>query len=576
MVRPAPAPTSVLRRFTRGRERPRGVVWFGARSLWGHLRHLIAAAIATQNIDSRTWMTPDEPDELLARIARELGGDTGAPTLTGALGRDLYVDFVADTGDDVSVSRAVATMLFAPYELPDPEHPDQLVQAPRGDILVFGGDTAYPVATVRELANRVVGPWNQVLADLPPDPTPRVVLAVPGNHDWYDGLDGFARLFRRRPAGGQTEPRQEAMAQPRLQRHFEWVRRFAHNRAVPKPAALALSGYAPVQGGSYFALALAPGIEALAVDRQLTSPDEPQAQFLRGHHGAAPGSALLLLLPDPVFAFGVPTPTGTDMLAHLQLDDQMRTFVLTGDIHHYERLEHGPLLQVTAGGGGAFLHPTRIARGGLTPAVAWPNRGQCRAILRQVPWTVARGRAGLLPHAGLTALYGLALLLTHQLKAHIGMAVSVWLAATLLTATVYALIGGVTRAWSVAPLALGAGALTALIAGGGAAAVYAAFDRVGWSAPTAVAGLLAWAVAVMGGALVFGGFLAILTRLGHEHLQAFTTLDHPGFKHFVRLRIRADGRGIDGWCIGAADPIAGARAPVLVDSFTWRPHPERE
>ncbi|HXJ19649.1 MAG TPA: hypothetical protein VMT03_05395 [Polyangia bacterium] len=566
------ASRTVLRRFTRGQERPHGVVWFGARSLWGHLRHLIAAAIATQNIDCRAWMTPDEPAELLARIARLLGGDAGAATLTGALGRDVYVDFVADTGDDVNVSRAVATMLFAPYDLPDPQQPERLVHAPRGDVLMFGGDTAYPVATVKELANRVVAPWNQVLAALPPDPTPRVVLAVPGNHDWYDGLDGFARLFRRRLDGGQAEPRREAIAQPRLQRHLEWVRRFVRNRAVPKPEALALSGYTPVQGGSYFALACAPGIELLAVDRQLTSPDEPQAEFLRRHHGAAPGSALLLLLPDPVFAFGMPSPTGTDMLAHLQLDDQMQTFVLTGDIHHYERLQHGPLLQVTAGGGGAFLHPTRIAPGGLRPTVSWPDRAQCLAILRQVPWTVARGRAGLLPHAGLTALYGLALLLTHQLQAHIGVAVSVWLAATLLTATVYALIGGVTRSWSVAPLALGAACLTAVIAGGGAAAVYAAFDRVGWSTPTALVGLVAWAVAVIGGALVFGGFLSILTWRGHEHLQAFTTLDHPGFKHFVRLRIRADGRGVDGWCIGSADPVAGARAPVLVDAFTWRPH----
>src|SRR3954466_8163558 len=103
-VRPAPA--GLVRRFTRGKERPRGVVWFGARSFWGHLRHLVASAIASENIDSRDWMTPDEPRALLARIGDLLGGAPGAPTLVEALGRDLYVDFVADTGDDVAVSRA--------------------------------------------------------------------------------------------------------------------------------------------------------------------------------------------------------------------------------------------------------------------------------------------------------------------------------------------------------------------------------------------------------------------------------------------------------------------------------------
>jgi hypothetical protein len=108
VVRPEPAAEHVVRRFTRGTEHPRGIVWFGATSFWGHLRHLFTAAIATENIDSRDWMTPDEPRALLARIVKLLGGDAQATTLTEALGRDVYLDFVADTGDDVAVSRAVA------------------------------------------------------------------------------------------------------------------------------------------------------------------------------------------------------------------------------------------------------------------------------------------------------------------------------------------------------------------------------------------------------------------------------------------------------------------------------------
>src|SRR5262245_41372134 len=94
-VRPGRAPEGVIRQFTRGKEHPQGVVWFGARSFWGHLRHLIASAIATDSIDSRDWMTPDEPQALLARIVGMLGGDARATTLIEALGRDVYVDFVA-------------------------------------------------------------------------------------------------------------------------------------------------------------------------------------------------------------------------------------------------------------------------------------------------------------------------------------------------------------------------------------------------------------------------------------------------------------------------------------------------
>jgi hypothetical protein len=79
------------------------------------------------------------------------------------------------------------------------------------------------------------------------------------------------------------------------------------------------------------------------------------------------------------------------------------------------------------------------------------------------------------------------------------------------------------------------------------------------------------AVAVFAGTLVFGGFLTLLTLFGYEHMQALTALDHPGFKHFVRLRVRADGRGIDAWCVGATDPLRPDAQPELVDHFVWRP-----
>lgn len=185
------------------------------------------------------------------------------------------------------------------------------------------------------------------------------------------------------------------------------------------------------------------------------------------------------------------------MIESLLLDLASReTFVLTGDIHHYERLEDGKLLHVSAGGGGAFLHPARIAAGGLAP-------------------------------------------------------------------TIYALIGGVVREWAVLPLALGAALVTAVIPIGGAFLVNLALERLGQSASAFLVGFVALAIAVFAGTFVFGAYLSLLTLLGYENLQAFAVLDHPGFKHFVRLRVRADGSGIDGWCVGAADPLGAGQEPVL-------------
>jgi hypothetical protein len=573
-VRPGPAPAAIFRRFTRGRERPRGVVWFGAGSFWGHLRHLVTSAIASENIDSRDWMTADEPTELRARIAEVLGGDAAAPSLVEGLGRELYLDFVADTGDDISVSRAVARLIFSSYELPDPDRSGAFLEAPRGEILIFGGDTAYPVATAREITNRVLVPWNQVLAGLPDDGRPRVLLGVAGNHDWYDGLDGFQRMFRWRPWGqpvdaGPLRPRPDPHA---LWAHAAWVPELLRGGTLDKPPALVLTGYTPVQNATYLALTLAPQVELMVVDRQLREPDSRQASFLRAHHQARPESALLLMLPDPVYPFGEPSPTGKAMIESLRLDlGAHDTFVLTGDIHHYERLEQGPLLQVIAGGGGAFLHPARLAPGGLQRVAVWPGVEQSRRLLRQVPGKLALGRSGFLPHIALFLLFTPAVILGARFYER-----EAWLAPLVLLMTVvlgatYALIGGVLRRRAVLLPAVVAALVTSFIPVVGAGVVRLILGRLSRDGPQAlvVAGTLL--VTVFAGTFVFGAYLAVLTLLGHENLQAFTVLDHPGFKHFVRLRVRADGSGIDGWCIGVTDPLGPQSRPVLVDRFTWRP-----
>jgi hypothetical protein len=178
----------VITRFARGRRAPRGIKWYGVGSFWGHLQHFIASGIATEDIDSRDWMHADVPHELARDLAMHLTSGAVEPgeTLTEMLGRDLIIDFIADTGDDSSVSEAVAKMMFTPWELPDPEDANKTITLPRGEILLFGGDTAYPVATANEINDRVVVPFNRVLAEVRNQDEPgtrRAILGIPGNHD---------------------------------------------------------------------------------------------------------------------------------------------------------------------------------------------------------------------------------------------------------------------------------------------------------------------------------------------------------------------------------------------------------
>jgi hypothetical protein len=570
--RPERSRPELRRRFTRGKVSPRGVVWFGVRSFWGHLRHFVAAAIATEDIDSRDWMTPDPPGELTARVARVLGGDEQAASVVEALGRDLWIDYVSDTGDDVSVSRAVARLVVERYELPDPDRQGEYLLAPRGEILLFGGDTAYPVATAQEITNRVLVPFNEALQGH--DARPRVLLGIPGNHDWYDGLDGFGRMFRRR-FEDEEDPRPSLLgvSKPMLEYYAEWAREFVLGGKVEKPKALVLSGYVPVQNASYFVLPLTRSIHLYGVDRQLKSIDSRQKHFFlewsREHVTASPW----VLLPDPLFRFGAPSRTGTGMIQTLGFDFHARPhFLLSGDVHHYERSAEDGTLHVIAGGGGAFLHPAPVIGGRRKAERRWPSSAESRALLGGVPWKIARGRSGFLPHLILTALFAPAMSLGLRLYDRTGVILAAPLLMTLVLTLTYALIGGVRRRWrKVLPLALAFGALTASLPMFASLLVKHALLRLHFVPTVYLVASITLLLTVFAASYVFGFSLALLTRRGIEHTQAFTALDHPGYKHFLRLRVRADGRGIDGYCIGLTDPLAPGAKPELVDVFSWRP-----
>src|SRR5215472_8409525 len=276
-LRPRPE-TGRMGRFHRGAHPPFAMRWFGMSALAGHLRHLVATAAASNDLDIRDWMQPDDPTILLDRVCEVLGASTSGTNLTERLGREVWIDFVADTGDDHDVSLAVGSMLFNEYSLSG----DEARVLPRGDVLLFGGDTAYPAATTNELQRRLLQPWNSLLRQKKGRQCLRVLLGIPGNHDWYAGLDGFGRLFRKSVSDGRVEPirNQEPDSssidsRPRrvegfLERHLhldelaesvnlaqeaiESLGAFVRGSQVKRLGRLILAGYRAVQEASFWAL----------------------------------------------------------------------------------------------------------------------------------------------------------------------------------------------------------------------------------------------------------------------------------------------------------------------------------
>lgn len=601
------------RKFVASKRAPFAIRWYGATSLYGHFRNFIARAIAAEQVDSRDWMRPQPPEVLLDRIAEVLGARGEGKSLLERLGRPLWIDFVADSGDDRDTSEAVAQMLTQRYTVTLPDGTERVL--PRGEMLLFGGDTAYPVATADELHRRLTEPWNHVFRNARraagTGRKRRVLMGVPGNHDWYDGLDGFGRLFRRSatslpeldsPRKPGRRPRSKILARLRKlgspildadrvaqvgalghKLHLDEVsstlrlfgslyrsiRAFLTGGGKRRRRRLVLLGYTAVQEASYFALPLAPGIDLWGVDRQLGRLDFRQRTFFRKLRALAPHRSLVLCASDPFSAYGEPNKPGVEILEAVGLDTHKDRFMyLTGDYHHYERREVGRAVQVIGGGAGAFLHGTRINQFSVSrlaqgnsreiarPAATYPSAAVSRRLLSGVPFKLVTGRAGYLVH-----LAGALVAWLEVSSADWGMLSYGGTVGCVVVATIgllYFIAGhGSAHPRSILAVAVPFGVLLGVLPALLRLALTPIVPASLWWLSIVLASILL--------TLVFGIFLTTNAVLGLEHQQAFTVLGHTGFKHFVRLCVHPDGK-VESYAIGKDDPLATA-TPTLLDRF---------
>jgi len=576
-----------LGHFHRGAHKPLAIRWFGMTALAGHLRHLLAVAAASSQLDLRDWMRAEEAAGLLNRVCQVLGASASGGNLAERLGREVWIDFVADTADDHDVSLAVGRMLFAEYALSG----DQTRRLPRGDILVFGGDVAYPASTTYEVERRLLRPWNHVLHEKAEDGRRRVLLGIPGNHDWYDGLDGFGRLFRRSAredfdesttgrgesaaaAGDSFSERAEGYLQRLLhldefdeslhmvEEAAESITAILRRSTMRRPSRLALAGYTAVQEGSYWALALAPGLDLWGVDRQLRTTDFRQRVFFAQRRAEAQPHKFVIVAPDPALAYGEPNEPGMKILESCQFSlASDKLLYLTGDAHHYERQAVRDSMHIIAGGGGAFVHGTRITRdsNSASPQCAYPDRRTSLRLALGMPLRLALGTAGFLPH-GVFALLAVIEIIAFRhgpVTGGLTMAAVTLIATISLNFAIRARLERPVATWTVASLF---GLILGLTPLGLRSALSGALPWLG--------DLLAVALgnAVLG-SLTLGVFLLMLILTGLEHQQGFAALGHPGFRHFVRLCVHPGGK-VEGFVIGKDDPV-GEGPAVLIDRFVW-------
>src|SRR5437667_3446220 len=98
-----------------------------------------------------------------------------------------WLDYVADVGDGFESTYTVAYLLAQ-----DNLDVRQAGRLRHGEVLVMGGDQCYPQATREEYKKKLLTPYNWAFTVKNPD---RKLIALPGNHDWYDALNSFGMLI---------------------------------------------------------------------------------------------------------------------------------------------------------------------------------------------------------------------------------------------------------------------------------------------------------------------------------------------------------------------------------------------
>ncbi|GLY98197.1 metallophosphoesterase [Actinoplanes sp. NBRC 103695] len=242
---------------------------------------------------------------------------------------EVWLDYVADLGDGFPATYSVAYLLAQPRL----EVGGQVL--PRGDILFMGGDQVYPLASGDGYEDRMKGPYRAALPEAPAGGQP-TLFALPGNHDWYDGLTAFIRLFARRKDGH-------------------------------------IGGWRTAQRRSYFAVKLPSNWWLFAIDEQFGAYiDDPQLlYFEKAAAEIGPDDRVILMTPSPTWVKAATKPEAYDAVdyfirtilgptgAHVRL-------LVSGDLHHYARFTGEDRELITCGGGGAYLLGTHTLPDELT------------------------------------------------------------------------------------------------------------------------------------------------------------------------------------------------------------------
>jgi hypothetical protein len=517
---PDPSTEDLQRRPTSnadlGFDRKRMVQWLDPHQLVDTSARVLASGFVASYTDSR---------EMQALVPAEVFDRSGED--------EVWLDYVSDLGDGFNSTYTVARLL-ARKEL-ELSQAGQVHRTERGQILVMGGDQVYPVPTRSQYENRFLGPYR---AAMPRSPAgSRELFAIPGSHDWYDGLLNFSNIFCRHRSLGGLKTRQTRSYFALLLPHRWWL------------------WGVDLQFGDYLD------------ETQLTYFAEAASEEME------PGDRIIVCMAKEVESGRKSTEVSSDRsLGYLEREvvqpagGRVMLYLKSGR-HYYSRYEQreGPTQLITAGGGGAFMHPTHDlpeltdspGDGGpdtYRRATVYPSQAVSKRLRKRV-WLLTAYNLHLAAVLGLIQVLLVFMINLHLGDRHRSVALSdlpraLWESPTafLLIILLILSFGGMIRlahdATGVARLLIGlAHSMLQFV---GLAVVIVVASGLSANIANSVASLLTflfvvWAFGGLGGVVGISGYLWATNCLGFHGNEAFAPLHHQDLKNFLRLHIDRDG-----------------------------------
>jgi len=494
------------------------VRWFDPHQLLDTAVRVLVSGIFSSYADKR---------ELQARLPAEVPDRSGDA--------DLWLDYVADLGDGWNSTYTMARLLAAEGLRLDFDGETHATE--RGRILIMGGDQVYPVPKAVEYENRMLGPYRAALpcaTGVAPE-----LFAIPGSHDWYDGLVNFTSIFCRN----------------------RWI-----------------GGWRTRQRRSYFAIKLPHGWWLWGIDVQFGADlDEVQLQYFADVivDEVQPGDRIILCMGKEVGSGRsddeVHSNWDVEFLerAVIQPSGAQLLLVLKSGKHYYARYEEeedGARQHINSGGGGAFLHPTHELPerldlpGGHGPvacrrAATYPSSAVSTGLRKRI-WLLAPFNLPLAGVFGTVEVLLAFMMGLHLRDRHVSLGVAdlrraVWESPTAFLLILLMIISTA----AMVRFAHDAGGAVRLLLG----LVHSALQLASVAMVMIAASWLssahglrgAWSLIVflgliglmggIGGMVGLSGYLWATNRLGFHGNEGYAPLHHQDLKHFLRLHITADG-----------------------------------